>query len=121
MSRVRVRRFACDCTELVFVAANMTKLVEGGWFPLLLASVIAFLMLTWRTGWLLLERERAKLRQHEAEFVTWVLDSPPIRLPGAAAIFTAASTGIPLGLTHHLRHNRVLHERVLLIASIITD
>jgi KUP system potassium uptake protein len=107
--------------ELIFVAANMTKLVEGGWFPLLLASVIAFLMLTWRTGWLLLERERAKLRQHEAEFVTWVLDSPPIRLPGAAAIFTAASTGIPLGLTHHLRHNRVLHERVLLIASIITD
>jgi KUP system potassium uptake protein len=38
-----------------------------------------------------------------------------------AAIFTAASTGIPLGLTHHLRHNRVLHERVLLIASITTD
>jgi KUP system potassium uptake protein len=107
--------------ELIFVAANMTKLIQGGWFPLLLASVIAFLMLTWRTGWLLLELERAKLRQHETEFVAWVLDSPPIRLPGAAAIFTAASTGIPLGLTHHLRHNRVLHERVLLIASIITD
>jgi KUP system potassium uptake protein len=107
--------------ELVFVTANMTKLIEGGWFPLLLAGVIAFLMLTWRTGWLLLEQERTKLRQGEAEFVTWVLDSPPIRLPGAAAIFTAASTGIPLGLTHHLRHNRVLHERVLLIASMITD
>jgi KUP system potassium uptake protein len=45
----------------------------------------------------------------------------PIRLPGAAAIFTAASTGIPLALTHHLRHNRVLHERVLLIASITID
>src|SRR5271163_3397627 len=38
--------------ELVFVAANMTKLIEGGWFPLLLAGVIAFLMLTWRSGWL---------------------------------------------------------------------
>jgi KUP system potassium uptake protein len=50
-----------------------------------------------------------------------VLDNPPIRLPGAAAIFTAASTGIPLGLTHHLRHNRVLHERVLLIASTSVD
>lgn len=107
--------------ELIFVTANMTKLIEGGWFPLLLAGVIAFVMLTWRTGWLLLEQERTKLRQGEAEFVTWVLDSPPIRLPGAAAIFTAASTGIPLGLTHHLRHNRVLHERVLLIASMITD
>ena len=49
-----------------------------------------------------------KLRQREDEFVAWVLNSPPIRLSGAAAIFTAASTGIPLGLTHHLRHNRVL-------------
>ena len=45
----------------------------------------------------------------------------PIRLSGAAAIFTAASAGVPLSLTHHLRHNRVLHERVLLIASINTD
>ena len=60
--------------------------------------------------------ERSKLRQREDEFVEWVLNTPPIRLPGAAAIFTAASTGIPLGLTHHLRHNRVLHERVLLIS-----
>jgi KUP system potassium uptake protein len=76
-------------------------------------------MLTWRSGWQLLEQERSKLRQREDEFVDWVVDTLPIRLPGAAAIFTAATTGIPLGLTHHLRHNRVLHERVLFIASII--
>jgi KUP system potassium uptake protein len=107
--------------ELVFVAANMTKLIEGGWFPLLMAGVIAFLMLTWRAGWLLLEHQRSKLRQREDEFIEWVLTTPPIRLTGAAVIFTAASTGIPLTLTHHLRHNRVLHERVLLIAIITTD
>ena len=107
--------------ELVFVAANMTKLVEGGWFPLLLACVIAFLMLTWRTGWQLLEQQRAKLRQREEEFIEWVVKTPPIRLSGAAAIFTAATTGIPLGLTHHLKHNRVLHERVLLIATVSVD
>ncbi len=107
--------------ELVFVAANMTKLIEGGWFPLLLASVIAFLMLTWRSGWQLLEQERSKLRQREDEFIEWVVTTPPIRLSGAAAIFTAATTGIPLCLTHHLRHNRVLHERVLFIASVSVD
>jgi KUP system potassium uptake protein len=107
--------------EFVFVSANMTKLIEGGWFPLLLASVIAFLMLTWRAGWQLLEQERAKLRQREDEFIEWVVNTPPIRLPGAAAIFTAATTGIPLCLTHHLRHNRVLHERVLFIASVSVD
>jgi KUP system potassium uptake protein len=107
--------------ELVFIAANMMKLVEGGWFPLLMAGVVAFLMLTWRTGWRLLERERSKLRQREEDFIAWVLENPPIRLPGAAALFTAASTGIPLGLTHHLRHNKVLHERVLLLASVNVD
>jgi KUP system potassium uptake protein len=107
--------------ELIFVAANATKLFEGGWFPLLLASIIAFLMLTWRTGWLLLEKERAKLRQREDEFIEWVVKTPPVRLPGAAAIFTAATTGIPLCLTHHLRHNRVMHERVLFIASVSVD
>jgi KUP system potassium uptake protein len=107
--------------ELVFVAANTTKLIEGGWFPLLLACVIAFLMLTWRAGWQLLEQERSKLRQREDEFIEWVITSPPIRLPGAAAIFTAATTGIPLGLTHHLKHNRVLQERVLFIASVVVD
>jgi KUP system potassium uptake protein len=107
--------------ELIFVAANMTKLVEGGWFPLLMAGVIAFLMLTWRTGWQLLEDQRSKLRQREDEFIAWVLENPPIRLPGAAAIFTAGSAGVPLALTHHLRHNRVLHERVLLIAALSVD
>src|SRR5262250_2988649 len=107
--------------DLVFVSANATKLIEGGWFPLLLAGVVAFLMLTWRTGYRLLEQQRSRLRQREEEFVEWVIRSPPIRLPGAAAIFTAASSGIPLALTHHLRHNRVLHERMLLVSTITTD
>ena len=107
--------------DLIFVAANATKLLEGGWFPLLLAGVVAFLMLTWRTGYLLLEQQRSRLRQREDDFVEWVLANPPIRLPGAAAIFSAASSGIPLALTHHLRHNRVLHERVLLINIVSSD
>jgi KUP system potassium uptake protein len=107
--------------ELVFIAANTTKLLAGGWFPLLMACVVAFLMMTWRTGYQLLEQQRSRLRQGEDEFTGWVLESRPIRLPGAAAIFTAASSGIPLALTHHLRHNRVLHERVLLVSATATD
>jgi len=107
--------------DLIFVAANATKLIEGGWFPLLLAGVVAFLMLTWRTGYRLLEEQRMRMRQREHEFVAWVLESGPVRLPGAAAIFTAASSGIPLALTHHLRHNHVLHERVLLVSVLTTD
>jgi len=107
--------------ELVFVAANSLKLFEGGWFPLAMACVVAFLMLTWRTGYGLLELQRSRMRQREDEFTDWVLESRPIRLPGAAAIFTAGSSGIPLALTHHLRHNRVLHERMLLVSTVTTD
>ena len=107
--------------DLIFVAANGVKLFEGGWFPLLLACLVAFIMMTWRTGWRLLEHQRTGLRQREDEFIAWVLASPPLRLPGAAVIFTAANSGIPLGLTHHLRHNRVLHERVLLLSTTTTD
>jgi KUP system potassium uptake protein len=61
------------------------------------------------------------MRQREDQFVDWVLENPPLRLPGAAAIFTAGSSGIPLALTHHLRHNRVLHERVLLVSVASSD
>jgi KUP system potassium uptake protein len=107
--------------ELIFIAANATKLFAGGWFPLVLAGVVAFLMLTWRTGYQMLELQRSRMRQREGEFVDWVLENPPVRLPGAAAIFSTGSSGIPLALTHHLRHNRVLHERVLLVSAMSSD
>jgi KUP system potassium uptake protein len=107
--------------ELIFVAANATKLLAGGWFPLLLAGIVAFLMLTWRTGYQMLEHQRSSMRQREDEFVEWVLENPPVRLPGAAAIFSTGSSGIPLALSHHLRHNRVLHERVLLVSAISSE
>jgi KUP system potassium uptake protein len=107
--------------DLIFVAANATKLLDGGWFPLLIAGVIAFLMLTWRTGSRLLEEQQSRLRQREEEFIAGVLRDPPVRLPGAAVFFSAAGSGMPLALTHHLRHNRVLHERVFLVAILSTD
>jgi len=107
--------------DLVFVISNATKLFQGGWFPLAMAGLVAFLMLTWRSGWQLLEAQRIKLRQHEAEFIEWVLSNHPMRIKGTAAIFTAATSGIPLALTHHIKHNRVLQERVLLVCTITTE
>ena len=50
-----------------------------------------------------------------------LLEAPPVRLPGTAIILTSASSGIPLVLTHHLKHNRVLHERVLLVTVRTTE
>ena len=107
--------------DLVFFAANSVKLHEGGWFPLLLAAAVAFIMLTWREGAKLLEAGRARVRQPEAEFMSLLRECPPMRIPGTAVFLTAdASSGVPLSLTHHVKHNRVLHEHVLL-ACVVTD
>lgn len=107
--------------DLVFLSANAVKLLEGGWFPLLLAGGVAFLMLTWRRGVLLLEAARAKLRQPEDAFMRMLAEDPPVRLKGTAAFLAASSSGVPLSLTHHVRHNRVLHERVLLVSVKVAE
>ena len=73
-------------------------------------------MLTWRRGQLLSENARTSLRESEKEFVANLLARPPARLPGTAAFLTAGTMGIPLTLTHHLKHIYALHERVLLVA-----
>ena len=105
--------------DLIFFCANVLKLFEGGWFPLLLAISIAFVMLTWRTGHRLVERAKRRMRQPEEVFLRKLQENPPVRLPGTAAFLTPATTGMPVSLIHHLTHNRVLHERVLLI-SVLT-
>jgi KUP system potassium uptake protein len=102
--------------DLIFFAANSMKLFQGGWFPLLLSTAIAFLMLTWRRGQQISEKARSSLRESEKEFVANLLARPPVRLPGAAAFLTSGTVGIPLTLTHHLKHIYALHERVLLVA-----
>ena len=73
-------------------------------------------MLTWRTGQRLVERAKRRLRQPEEVFLRKLQENPPVRLPGTAAFLTAATTGMPVFLIHHLKHNRVLHERVLLVS-----
>jgi KUP system potassium uptake protein len=107
--------------DLLFFGANTTKFFEGGWFPLLLAVGVAFLMLTWRTGQRQAEKARILLRQAEKVFVRRLLEDPPMRLPGTAIVLTPATSGVPLCLTHHLKHNRVLHERVLLVTVLTTE
>ena len=74
------------------------------------------MMLTWRRGQQISENARSSLRESEKEFVANLLARPPVRLPGTAAFITSGAVGIPLTLTHHLKHIYALHERVLLVA-----
>jgi KUP system potassium uptake protein len=102
--------------DLLFFASTSTKLFEGGWFPLLIAAVISFVMLTWRKGERLMEGVRLALRQTLPQFLAALRSDPPLRLPGTAVVLGRMAQGVPLPLTQNLRHNRVLHEHVLLVA-----
>ena len=101
--------------DLIFFAANSVKLFEGGWFPLALAFLVAFVMMTWRQGQALVETMRGNLRQPEEAFIQKLREHPPIKLPGVAIFLTAATSGVPLPMAHFIRHNHALHERVLLV------
>ena len=110
--------FVIDC---IFFAANSVKLFEGGWFPLLIAGAIAFLMLTWRGGVKLVEGARGKLRQPEEDLIETAVTRCHARLPGAAVFLASAANGVPLALTQFVKHNHVLHQRVLLVTVLIAE
>jgi len=110
--------FAIDC---VFFAANSVKLLEGGWFPLLLAAIIAFVMLTWRSGVKLVERARGNLRQPEEDLIETAVNRCHARLSGTAVFMASSPTGVPLALTQFVKHNHVLHQRVVLVTVLIEE
>src|SRR5437879_2589419 len=100
--------FIIDC---IFFAANSTKLFEGGWFPLVLAGAVAFVMLTWRSAAKLVEGARRKLRQPEEDLIETATSGCQARLPGIAVFLASAANGVPLALTQFIRHNHVMQER----------
>ena len=110
--------FVIDC---IFFAANSAKLFEGGWFPLLIAAVIAFLMLTWRSGVKLVEAARGALRQPEEDLIETAVSKCHARLPGTAVFLASAANGVPLALTQFVKHNHVLHQRVVLVTVLIAE
>jgi len=107
--------------DLVFLGANSVKLLEGGWFPLLLAGLVAFLMLTWRKGNACLETARVALRKPEPEFVEGLRTHPPQVLPGAAAFLSSATQGIPLPLSRLVERTGALHRHVLIVTALYEE
>jgi KUP system potassium uptake protein len=107
--------------DVIFFSANSIKLFEGGWFPLLLAAIVAFLMLTWRSGVKLVEAARGKLRQPEEDLIETAVNKCSARLPGTAVFLASAPNGVPLALTQFVKHNHVLHERIILVTVLIEE
>jgi KUP system potassium uptake protein len=107
--------------DLIFFASTSTKLFEGGWFPLLIALVISFLMLTWRKGEEIMDAVRLEVRLRSKQFIEQLKRVPAVRIPGTAVVLGRMTQGVPLALSQNLKFNGVLHERVLLVAVTMTE
>jgi KUP system potassium uptake protein len=107
--------------DLLFFASTSTKLFEGGWFPLLIALIIAFFMLTWRKGEEVMDAVRLEVREPTEKFVEHLNSNPPLRVPGTAAVLGRMAKGVPLALSHNIKCNHVLYENVLLVAVTTTE
>jgi len=107
--------------ELFFFAANCLKIAHGGWFPLIIGLIVFTVMATWKTGRRVLgERLRSSMIPLEL-FLEDVDRSGPLRVPGTAVFLSSNSEATPLALLHNLKHNRVLHQRVIFLTVLTED
>jgi len=107
--------------ETVFFAANATKVAQGGWFPLLVAAALFTVMSTWKLGrWQL--GERLAQSSHPLDtLMTSLAHGGALRVPGTAVYMAGNPNGTPIALLHNLKHNKVLHQNVVLLTFTATD
>jgi KUP system potassium uptake protein len=101
--------------DLAFFGANMLKIAHGGWFPLLVSAAILFLMLTWRKGRRVLRSRLGEICIPLNDFISELKTQNIRRVPGTAVYMSGNRFGTPLALLHNLKHNKVLHEQVVLL------
>ncbi|KVQ09682.1 potassium transporter Kup [Burkholderia ubonensis] len=109
--------FAIDA---MFFSANLLKIVEGGWFPLAIGTVVFTIMATWGRGWEMLLAE-ARVRAGTTPlkpYLNALLARSPARVSGTAIFLTPTPEAVPHALVNNLMHNRVLHERVMFVTVI---
>jgi KUP system potassium uptake protein len=106
--------------DLAYFSANLTKVPDGGWFPLLVGFIAFTLLTTWAKGRQLMLKRLSEVAMPIQVFVKSAANSAE-RVPGTAVFMTTARDGVPHALLHNLKHNKVLHERVILLTVRIED
>jgi KUP system potassium uptake protein len=101
--------------DLTFFSANMLKIAHGGWFPLLVSAGILFLMLTWRKGRRVLRGRLGDMCIPLDDFLSDLRNQNITRVPGTGVYMSGNRHGTPLALLHNLKHNKVLHEQVVVL------
>jgi KUP system potassium uptake protein len=107
--------------DLPFFGANMLKIGAGGWVPLVVGGIVFVLMTTWRRGRTVLKERFGRERVPLKNFLNQIAAQAPPRVPGTAVFMTGRREGAPAILTHHLKHNRALHEAVILLTVVSED
>jgi KUP system potassium uptake protein len=106
--------------EVTYFAANLTKIGDGGWFPLLVGLVAFTLLTTWARGRYLMQ-QRLKESAMPIQVFIKSASRAATRVPGTAVFMTSTPDGMPHALLHNLKHNKVLHERVIILTVIIDE
>ncbi|HQR29952.1 MAG TPA: potassium transporter Kup [Anaeromyxobacteraceae bacterium] len=106
--------------DVSFLLANLVKIKDGGWFPLVAGGAIFTILSTWKLGRDALARNVANTTLPLELFLPDLERHPPHRISGTAVFMTSDPSGTPGVLLHHLKHNKVLHERVLIV-SVVTE
>ena len=106
--------------DATFFAANATKLVEGGWLPLAIGGFVCFIMLSWRLGNIEVQKRLGEVSMPFADFMEQVDSMLVARLPGCGVFVTRMSERASPMILHHIEHNRVLHQNVILLTVVPT-
>ena len=101
--------------DLTIFSATAVKLFHGGWFPIMVGIILFTLFATWQKGRQQMMWKLAPGTIGLEPFIQSVTQHPPVRVPGTAVFLTAAAEGVPHALLHNLNHNKVLHERIVLL------
>ena len=107
--------------DAAFLASNMLKLFDGGWFPLAIGASVFTLMMTWKEGRRILRRKMNAESVDLSGFLTSLFLEPPARVEGTAVYLTAEKDKVPNAMLHNLKHNKVLHENNLFVTVVMHE
>jgi KUP system potassium uptake protein len=107
--------------DFMFLSASMVKIGDGGWFPLIIGAVMFTIMSTWYRGRQIVRRVTNESAMPLKLFVDSISMNPPHKVEGTGIFMTTNPDGVPNALLHNLKHNKVLHERVVVLSIINED
>ncbi len=99
----------------LFLSANSLKIPSGGWLPILFGGALVLTMLTWRRGTAILAEKTRRIEVSLKDLVQRLDSKPPHRVPGTAIFLTGNPDGAPTALLHNLKHNKIIHERNIIL------